>query len=236
MYSISQLVRAFIFQIGVMVVVVLISSTSLLFFAAPFSWRYRYITCQSHFIIAWAKLIHGIRYEIHGQENLPSSPCVVLCKHQSTWETLFLQQLLPYQSWILKREILWIPFFGWAARLLEPVAINRADRSKTKSIIKASLERLKAGRWMIVFPEGTRVASGEHHRYSKGGAAISIAANCPIIPIAHNAGLFWPKNGFIKKPGTIKVVIGPPIEPGLDSAQTLTARVEQWIEETVKGL
>lgn len=228
--------RALIFQMGVIIVVIFISTTSLLLILAPFSWRYSYITCQSHFIIAWAKLIHGIHYQVSGQENLPTYPCVVLCKHQSTWETLFLQQLLPYQSWILKREILWIPFFGWAATLLEPIAINRADRSKTKHIIQASLERLKAGRWMIVFPEGTRVAPNETHRYSKGGAAISIAAQCPIVPIAHNAGLFWPKNGFLKKPGTIKVVIGKPIEPGQKTAQALTAQVEQWIEETVKTL
>ena len=235
-HSLLLVLRAIIFHIGIIIVVIFISSTSILLFAAPFSWRYRYITCESIFIIWWAKVIHGIHYEVIGKENLPSTPSVVLCKHQSTWETLFLQKLLPYQSWILKREILWIPFLGWSAFLLEPIAINRQDRSKTKYIIKEAIKRLQADRWMIVFPEGTRVAPNEKHRYSKGGAAISIASGRSIVPIAHNAGLYWPKNGFIKRPGTIKVVIGKPIEPGDKTAQALTAIVEKWIEETVSTL
>lgn len=236
MSYLSLVLRALIFHIGLIIVVVFINTTALLLIFAPFSWRYRYITFQSHFIIAWAKLIHGIRYQVIGQENLPKTPCVVLCKHQSTWETLFLQKLLPCQSWILKREILWIPFFGWGAALLEPIAINRQDHSKTKYIIKAAINRLKKGRWMVIFPEGTRVAPHEKHPYSKGGAAISIVSGYPVVPIAHNAGFFWPKNSFIKRPGTISVVIGKPIEPGQLKAQELTAIVEKWIEETVESL
>lgn len=223
-------------MIGEAFATVLIASIGLLLFLMPFKIRYWWITRWSHFVIWWAKIICGIEYEIIGLENLPKQNAIVLSKHQSAWETVFFQTLLPPQTWVLKQELLWIPFFGWALTLLEPIAINRKRKSAIKQLQEVGTKRLQQGRWVIIFPEGTRVPPGKKHRYSRSGAALSAASGYPIVPIAHNAGEYWPKNSFIKHPGKISVCIGPSLSPKKYTVDELHQHSEAWIENRMNEI
>ncbi|WP_298137506.1 1-acyl-sn-glycerol-3-phosphate acyltransferase [Acidiferrobacter sp.] len=199
--------------------------------------RYRVIRQWGRFNLWWVKVTCGLSYEIAGRENIPSTPCVILSKHQSTWETLAFQWILPPHVWVLKRELLWIPLLGWGMALSKPIAIARDQRRKAiDQVVRGGRERLASGRYVIIFPEGTRVPAGHHGRFKQGGARLAIAAGCPVVPIAHNAGCFWGRRRFIKEPGVVRVVVGPPISPeGIDAA-TLSARAEAWIKETTTAL
>ena len=182
----------------------------------------------------WLRVSCGVRYQIEGQEHIPSKPSIVFAKHQSTWETLALQIIFPPQVWVMKRELLRIPVFGWGLAMLEPIAIDRgAGRKAVEQLVSQGIERLRKGRWVIIFPEGTRVPAGQRGRYKIGGAVLAEKAAVPAVPVAHNAGEFWPRHSFLKYPGTVKVVIGPPIPTEGRSAQQILADVEDWIESTV---
>lgn len=194
--------------------------------------RYRVISGWARIVTRLACAICGIRYRIEGLENMPRAPAVLLAKHQSAWETIAFQVIFPPQVYVLKRELLWIPFFGWGLALMSPIAIHRGKgHSALREIARKGKERLDQGFCVVVFPEGTRVAPGERRKYQLGGAWLAAASAAPVVPVAHNAGLYWPRNAFIKHPGTITVRIGPAIESaGLDP-QAINARAEQWIEE-----
>jgi len=159
---------------------------------------------------------------------------IVMAKHQSTWETLFFHQYLPPVAWVIKRELLWLPLFGWALALLRPIAINRQEgASAVKQVIRQGVEHLRQGQWVLIFPEGTRIAPGARKRYGLGGAVLAAHSGCPILPVALNAGEFWPRGGFLKRPGTIQVVFGPLIESAGRSPQEVSRQVEDWIESTM---
>jgi 1-acyl-sn-glycerol-3-phosphate acyltransferase len=157
--------------------------------------------------------ICGLRYVVEGAENLPSGTHVALMKHSSSWETFAQAVILPPQAWVLKRELTWIPFVGWGLRLLRAIAINRsAGGAAVRQLIEQGRQRLDAdGLWIVVFPEGTRMPPGQTRRYGVGGAAVAVETGRLVVPVAHNAGYFWQRRGLLKKPGTIRVVIGPPI-------------------------
>src|SRR3990167_1686208 len=184
------------------------------------------------------KKICHIDYEIKGLEHIPKDRCgVVMCKHQSTWETFLLPQLFPRFTIIVKRELFWVPFFGWGLASLNPIAINRKDKlTAMQQIILQGKKNLSEGRWVIVFPEGTRVAVGKIGHYRLGGAKLAVEANSFIIPVAHNAGYFWPRRKFIKKPGKIQVIIGPPILAQGRNPDEVLAQTKAWIEETVRQI
>lgn len=201
--------------------------------SAPFPPRRRHalITGYTRAVIALARSLLGIRYVVEGQENLPAAPAVVMAKHQSTWETFALVNLLPPSVQIIKRELLDIPFFGWGFRMLSPIAIDRAaGREALKQIATQGRARLGDGFWVLVFPEGTRVAPGEKGRYGIGGGWLAAETGAPIVPVAHNAGELWPRGAFVKRAGCITVRIGPAIDPTGKSAAELTRAVEAWIE------
>jgi len=184
------------------------------------------------------RVLCNLKYEIKGQENLPQGGTVILSKHQSAWETMALRHILPpEQAWVLKRELLWVPFFGWALALVEPIAINRKAGTKSvKQVIRQGLEQLEKGRNVILFPEGTRVAPGTRKKYSVGGALLAHKAGVPVVPIAHNAGSFWRRRGIKKYPGTIQLIVGEPITTENKSTDEINAAVETWIEAQMEKL
>jgi 1-acyl-sn-glycerol-3-phosphate acyltransferase len=206
-------------------------------FPLPRLARYRLISGWSRLMIWLARAILGIDWRVEGREHLPSRPAVILAKHQSAWETMAFQVIFPPQVHVLKRELLWIPFFGWGLALMSPIAINRSrGAAALRAIAKRGRERLAQGFCVVIFPEGTRVRPGERRSYQLGGAFLASAAGVPIVPVAHNAGLFWPRNAFLKRPGTVTVRIGPAIDATDRDPKTVNHLVEEWIEEQQKAL
>lgn len=200
----------------------------------PIKQRYRYFPLWNVFSVWWLKITCGIKYEVHGRENVPAGSLVILSNHQSPWETLYLYHAFLPVCAILKKELLNIPFFGWALRLLHPIAIDRSKKNKSlQQLLEQGKQNLDNGISVLVFPEGTRVAPGVHKKYSAGGAELAINAGRLILPVAHNAGHCWPAHKFIKQPGTIKVVIGKPIDPAGRTAKEAIAEVEDWIRKAL---
>ncbi|HEY3075498.1 MAG TPA: lysophospholipid acyltransferase family protein [Burkholderiales bacterium] len=199
--------------------------------------RYRIISGWSRLVVWLARTVVGIRWRVEGREHLPARPAVILSKHQSAWETMAFQVIFPPQVHVLKRELLWIPFFGWGLALMSPIAIDRSRGvAALRAIARRGRERLEQGFWVVVFPEGTRVRPGERRPYQLGGAWLAAAAGAPVVPVAHNAGLFWPRNSFLKRAGTVTVRIGPSIEAAERDPKTLNDLAEAWIEEQQKAL
>lgn len=184
------------------------------------------------------RVICGLKFRVTGAENLPQKAAIIMSKHQSSWETISLKGLLiKEQSWILKRELMWIPIFGWALASVPTIAINRnAGRQALKQIIRQGQKVLDDGRVVVIFPEGTRTAPGEKRKYGIGGAMLAEKSGYQVIPIAHNAGVFWKRRGLKKYPGTIDVVVGEPIETTGRKATEINRMVENWIEARVAEL
>ncbi|MEJ5210709.1 MAG: lysophospholipid acyltransferase family protein [Burkholderiales bacterium] len=193
--------------------------------------RYRIITVWNRVVVWLARVLLGIEYRVLGRENLPDRPAIVMAKHQSAWETLALPILLPPLAIVIKRELLKLPFFGWGFAMLSPIAIDRrAGKEALRQITEQGRQRLREGFWVLIFPEGTRVAPGSRGRYGIGGAWLAAHTGAPVVPIAHNAGELWPRHAFLKYPGTVTVSIGPVIETRGMKAGEINARVEAWIE------
>ncbi len=184
------------------------------------------------------KTLCRLDYRVEGLERMPDGASIVLSKHQSAWETIAFRVILPLaQTWVLKRELLWIPFFGWGLAPYRPIAINReAGRKAVRELIERGSFWLRKGHCVIIFPEGTRVAPGQRRRYGIGGATLAAQTQALIVPIAHNAGVYWPRRSLLKYPGLIEVRIGNPISPAGRSAQQINHEVEEWIETTTKSL
>ncbi len=199
--------------------------------------RYRLISGWALSMMWLMRVILGIRMQVKGAENIPKTPSILLCKHQSAWETIALQKVFPPQVWVLKRELLWIPFFGWGLAMTSPIAINRSDgKGAIKQLLKQGKERLETGFCVVIFPEGTRIPYGMRGKYKIGGPMLAASSGAPVVPIAHNAGKYWPKNAFLKYPGTITMSIGKPFDPAGMKAEEISRKVEEWIEAEVSTL
>ena len=189
-----------------------------------------------------AKVICGIRYEVLGMEHLPSansnSPIILLPKHQSTWETFAVPTVMPHPlAYVFKRELIYIPFFGWAMARLDMIHIDRSKRSEAFNLVAARGRELMAqGNWVIMFPEGTRIPVGQAGHYKTGGTRLAIATGASVVPIAHNAGEVWPRKAFIKRPGLVTISIGKPISPEGHTPESLMLEVQQWIEAEMRVL
>jgi 1-acyl-sn-glycerol-3-phosphate acyltransferase len=227
-------VRSLLFLTGMILSVVVWSPIILLVSFLSLERRYRIAQKWSRFIIGWLHKTCKIDHQISGLEHLPPGPAIIVAKHQSAWETIFLQQFMPPLAWVVKRELLWLPFFGWALATLKPIAINRrTPKSALKQILRQGEICLAQGRWVLIFPEGTRTAPGYRGHYGVSGALLAVNSGYPILPIAHNAGEYWPRRGFLKRPGTVQLVFGPPIISTGREAKELNALVEDWIETTM---
>jgi 1-acyl-sn-glycerol-3-phosphate acyltransferase len=230
-------IRSLIFLLLQLILTPIFSTLAIFTFPFPPLTRYRLISSYARTMIWLLRIVCGIRYEVRGIENLPKEPCIVLCKHQSAWETLALQVIFPPQAWVLKRELLWLPFFGWGLAMTSPIAIDRSDgKGAMRQLLKQGKERLAQGFYVVIFPEGTRVPYGQRGKYKIGGAMLAASSGTPVVPVAHNAGYFWPRRGWLKKPGTIRVVIGSPIETEGVEPRVVNERAQRWTETTLSNL
>jgi 1-acyl-sn-glycerol-3-phosphate acyltransferase len=183
------------------------------------------------------RVLCRLDYVVEGREHLPARSSIVLLKHSSAWETLAQLKIFPQQTWVLKRELMWVPILGWVLWLLKPIAIDRRGGSvAVQQVLEQGRERLAEGSWVMIFPEGTRMPAGETRRYGMSGALLAAAQGLPVVPVTHNAGYFWPRRGWLKKPGTVRVVIGPPIETTGLEPRAVNERAQQWIERTLETL
>lgn len=229
--------RSLLFTLGQWLFTLIFSLFAILTFPLHPITRYRIISLWARSMLWWLRITCDVRYRIIGRENIPDHPSIILSKHQSAWETLAFQQIFPPQVWVLKRELLWVPFFGWGLAMTSPIAIDRsAGREALKQMVSQGKDRMKKGFWVVIFPEGTRMAPGTKGKYHIGGAWLATHTSSTVVPVAHNAGEFWPKNSFIKKPGIITVSIGQPIESAGLKPDALNQQVEQWIEQEMLGL
>jgi 1-acyl-sn-glycerol-3-phosphate acyltransferase len=207
-----------------------------IFFLPPMT-RYRIISTWSVAIVWLARIICGVRWKVTGMERLPTVPSIILSKHQSAWETLAFQAIFPPQVWVLKRSLLWVPFVGWGIGMLSPIAIDRSQRIRAlKQTLEQGRARLAQGFWVVVFPEGSRVDPGTRGTWQIGGAWLAAHAGAPVVPIAVNSGELWPRNGFVKHPGTIEVMVLDPIDPAGMKAEALSKLVEQRVEDAMLQL
>jgi 1-acyl-sn-glycerol-3-phosphate acyltransferase len=203
---------------------------------APFPHRVTYRTVEAWVdsVLFLLRRLCRLGFEVEGRAHLPSENSIVLMKHSSAWETVAQFKLFPVQTWVLKRELMWAPFLGWVLRLLKPIAIDRSGgRAAVQQVIAQGRERLGEGFWIVIFPEGTRVPAGVTRRYGISGALLAVETGRAVVPVAHNAGDFWPRRGWLKRPGTIRVRIGPPIATAGRDARDITAEAQQWIENAL---
>ena len=192
--------------------------------------RYMILSHWAGLTLGWLRLTCGLDYRVTGREHIPDSGTVVLSNHQSAWETLAFQSIFPPQVWVLKRSLLWIPFFGWCLAMLRPIAIDRGGHSKAlRQVVEQGRERLADGMWVVVFPEGTRMPPGELGPFNPGGAMLAERAGVDALPVVHDAGSYWPRGSFPIHSGTIQVTIGPPIATAGRKAKAINADAEAWI-------
>lgn len=208
---------------------------ALLSIALPRAATYAVAQSWVRMLLRLLRWLCRLDYVVEGREHLPKDgAAIVLMKHSSTWETLAQIEIFPPQSWVLKRELMWIPVFGWALKMLKPIAIDRrSGGAAVQQVLAQGRARLDEGLWVMIFPEGTRMPVGETKRYGLSGALLAAETDRPVIPVAHNAGEFWPRRGWLKRPGTIRVVIGAPIETGGLEPRAINERAQAWIEGKV---
>ena len=236
--KICLMTRSVVFHIGCNLALLLHCSATLLVVPLLNIQQRQYVfTRYNVFVLWWCKVVCGVYYEIEGEENIPEGPCIILSNHQSSWETFLLQTIFSPLSTVLKKELLKIPLFGWGMRLLDPIALDRAQPVQAfKQLISQGHDRLSANRSVLIFPEGTRVAIGEQVKFNRGGAALAHLSQTPIVPVAHNAGLCMPSNSFILTPGKITVKIGTPIYSEGRSKKELYEASTRWIESNRDAL
>lgn len=232
-----QVLRSILFTGYMFLTAPLAALVVLAFFRAKYDTRYGIALAWVNSVMWLCKHLCRLDYEVSGQDNIPMKNTVVLMKHSSTWETFAQFQIFPRQTWVLKRELMWIPLVGWALALLKPIAIDRgAGRSAVEQVLSQGQERLAEGLWVMVFPEGTRMPPGTTRRYGISGTLLAQSNELKVVPVAHNAGDYWPRRGLVKRPGVIKVVIGSPMETAGKSARDASEDVQEWIETTMADI
>ena len=226
------LLRSLLYFVGSIISLILISFSGLLLIFASYPTRQKYLSQWAIFCMWWLKITLNIKTNVVGRENIINSSCIIISNHQSTWETLAFQTIFPAHTWVLKRELLWLPVFGWSLALLKPIIINRGEKlNAIKKVIKQGADRLEKGISIVIYPEGTRQPYKKLGVYQNGGSAIAKKTGYSIVPVYHNAGKIWPKGSFIKKPGVITVVIGEVISQSNLKPSEVTENIRQWTLE-----
>jgi 1-acyl-sn-glycerol-3-phosphate acyltransferase len=224
-------VGSVLFYAGLLPATVLFATIGVLILPLDRHTRYFIVTRWSKFALWWLRICCGLTARINGTENIPPEPSVIFCKHQSAWETMALWFIFPPHVQVVKRELLYVPFFGWGLASLNPIAIDRSAGSRAlRQVLRIGTERLEQGWWVLLFPEGTRTRPGDRRECSPSAAALAIRAGCKLVPVAHNAGVYWSRNALNKFSGEIELTIGPPIDSAGRSAVELTTEAQAWIE------
>ncbi len=224
------LLRSIVFWVGYILSIVFVCTLLMILFFIPQSWKFKLAEFLSRMILTWLAFTCNLRYKVTGIENLPDTTFIAMGNHQSTWETASCQLFFNPATWVVKRELLWIPIFGWGLWSISAVALNRsAGRKAIDHLLKQGEDRLNNGISIIVFPEGTRVNSGERPPFKVGASLLAARTKALIVPFAHNAGKFWPKGSFLKYPGVVKLVIGEPIKTEGLKAEQINHIVETWV-------
>lgn len=232
-----QMLRSIVFTVWLFVSVPFYVFALLLLAPLPHRVRYPIAVAWVRQVMWVMRHLVGLDYRVLGRENIPDEASVVLLKHSSTLETLAELLLFPPQTWVLKRELMFAPFFGWGIALLKPIAINRgAGRSAVRQVISQGSARLREGIWVMIFPEGTRMPAGQTRRYGVSGAALAAASGRKIVPVAHDAGHYWPRRGWLKKPGTVTFVIGEPVDAAGRDPREVNREIQDWIEKTIRNI
>ncbi|MDZ7645274.1 MAG: lysophospholipid acyltransferase family protein [Woeseiaceae bacterium] len=232
-----QLLRSMVFQVWFFASAV--TAAAIIIVVAPFGYRARFAIARGWgYGMLWAgRWLCGLRYVIEGVENIPDVPSVVLIKHSTVFETYAQLTVFPPQTWVLKRELKWLPVFGWGLALMKPIAIDRkAGRTAVTQVIEQGRQRLADGIWVSVFPEGTRMPAGTTRKYGISGAALAAEVGCPVVPVAHNAGDLWPRRGLTKRPGLIRFCIGPPIDATAQPPRETNLLAQRWIESRMAAI
>ena len=231
------LLRSLVFQFYFFASVGIASMSIFFMWPFPFSIRSAIAKYWGKSMLWVGRAVCGLDYVIEGEENIPNVPSVIMIKHTTVFETYTQLAVFPPQTWVVKRELLWIPMFGWGLAAMRPIAINRsAGHTAVTQVIEQGRDRLGKGIWITVFPEGTRMPAGQTRKFGVSGAALSKDVQCPIIPVAHNAGDLWPRRGLKKKPGMIRFCIGPPIDPGERTPKEINLILQDWIETKMKEI
>ncbi len=216
---------------------VYLSIIGTLLFLFPFNIRYRFINFYSVLNLWVLKYLCNINYRVEGLDNIPDEACIIFSKHQSALETMMVQRIFPPLTFVVKQELLWLPFFGWGLRSIDPIAIDRkSGRKAIGQVVDQGIERLKRGIWIVIFPEGTRSKPGTKLPYKKGGAILASKSGHKVIPVAHTAGEFWPKGFFSRQTGTIVMSIGPAIETKGKKTEEIMKEAECWVETKMKEI
>jgi 1-acyl-sn-glycerol-3-phosphate acyltransferase len=232
-----QHVRSLLFTVLLFVSPLLPCLLVVLSGALPYRFRIAIAVTWANLVLWMLKVICGLDYVVEGRENLPEKPGVLMIKHTSAWEVIAQFCIFDNQSWVIKRELMWAPFIGWALLFMRPIPVNRgAGHAAVEQVIKKGSQRMREGMGVMVFPEGTRMEPGQTRRYGMSGALLALEVDRPILPIAHNAGDFWLRRGLLKKPGTIRLVIGPPIEVTGKEPRALNLEIQTWIEGKMREI
>src|SRR6202051_3988367 len=226
-----QLLRSLLFNVYMILSACLFGAFMSLCFWSSHGFQFAIARCWARCLLWVLERMCGLKFTVEGRERIPPGNHIVMSNHTSAWETVAQFVIFPPHVWVLKRELLWIPFVGWGLKLLRPIAINRGESHRAvNQVVEQGKARLADGLWIIVFPEGTRVVAGETKKFGVSGALLATATGTLVIPLSHAAGKYWPRRGFVKKPGTIRVVIGEPIASVGKNPRLLNEQVRQSIE------
>jgi len=226
-----QLILSLIFTIYMMVSALVFAMIMSLCFFLPYRAQFEIARTWARILFWLLDKMCGLNFVVEGRERIPAGNHIVMSNHTSAWETVAQFLIFPPQVWVLKRELMWIPFIGWGLKLLRSISINRgAGHRAVNQVIEQGKARLADGLWIIIFPEGTRVMAGDKRKYGVSGAMLAIAAHKFIVPLSHNAGEFWVRRGILKKRGTVRVVIGEPIDATGKDPRGLNEQVRESID------
>jgi 1-acyl-sn-glycerol-3-phosphate acyltransferase len=226
-----QLLRSLLFNTYMILSACLFGAFMSLCFWSPHGFQFAIARCWARCLLWVLARLCGLKFTVEGRERIPEGAHIVMSNHTSAWETIAQFVIFPPHVWVLKRELLWIPFVGWGLKLLRPIAINRGQGHRAvNQVVEQGKARLEEGLWVIVFPEGTRVVAGETKKFGFSGALLAMATGKLLVPLSHNAGRFWPRRGLVKKPGTVHVVIGEPITSVGKNPRQLTDEVRRAVD------